>query len=75
MSTSVEFTPRPRSEIADEPERRRDRALAVGGDAAQHLLDRLLAGLLDVVAVEDLHRRRGLGVGALDARAGHFDAL
>ena len=80
-STSVELTPRPRSEMRGGAggeavaEGRRDRALAVGGERLQHFGDRLLAGLLDVLARDDLDRRRGLGVGPLDVRAGDLDAF
>jgi len=56
-------------------ERRRYGSLAVGGDASQHFLDRLLARLLDVLARDHLHRRGGLGIGSLDVRTRDRDAF
>src|SRR5258708_815954 len=57
----------------------RNHAVAVAlqrhSEALQELLDVGRAGGLDLLPGDDLHRKRGLGVDASDARAGDFDAF
>ena len=54
-------------------ERRADRAVVVRGDLPHHVVDRLQAGGLDVLARDGLDGRGGLGVDPLDVGAGDTD--
>ena len=61
------------AETATESERHR--ALAVGRERLQILGDGALAGLIDLLLADDLHRRRRLDVGPADVRARDLDAF